>query len=154
MISRRIRTPSPWRPRCSRRTPKSACSRGRSPRSGFPWRCARFVRSFVRIGQLLPRRPVSILFEEVLAQATKSADEQEVVRSGEIRIQIWILRNVAEVSLEFEYVGRHVAAIEQHVAGGLVQKTSQDFYGGALARAVRPQQAEDLPWADGERHVV
>src|SRR3981189_3134625 len=50
MISRRIRTPSPWRPRCSRRRPKRACSHGRSPRSGFPWRCARYVPSSGRIG--------------------------------------------------------------------------------------------------------
>src|SRR5438105_1001705 len=54
-MSPRIRTSSPWRPRCSRRRPKSACSRGRSPRSGFPWRCAKYVPSSGRIG-LLPLR--------------------------------------------------------------------------------------------------
>src|ERR1700688_3775827 len=43
---------SPWRRRSSRRTPKSVCSRGRSPRSGFRWRCARYAPFSARIGLL------------------------------------------------------------------------------------------------------
>ena len=41
----RTPTPSPWRPRCLRRRPKSACSRGRNRRSGFRSRFARYALS-------------------------------------------------------------------------------------------------------------
>ena len=37
--------------RCWRRTRRSACSRGRSRRSGFRWRCARYDRSSARTGR-------------------------------------------------------------------------------------------------------
>ena len=49
---RPTRTPSPWKARCSRRKPKSACSRGRNQKSGFHWRCAKSIPSSRRIGRL------------------------------------------------------------------------------------------------------
>ena len=47
------RTPmrSPWSGRCWRRTPKSACSPGRSRRSACRWRCARSAPSCARTGR-------------------------------------------------------------------------------------------------------
>ena len=51
----RIPTPSRWNARCSRPRPKSASIRGRNPRSGFRWRCAKYAPSFGHIDRLLLR---------------------------------------------------------------------------------------------------
>src|ERR1044071_4810997 len=71
-MSLHTRTPSPWNVRCSRRRPKSACSRGKNRRSGFRSRCARFTRSCARIG-LRRRRRSSVARERRLTKKSRTA---------------------------------------------------------------------------------
>jgi hypothetical protein len=69
-----IPIPSPWRPRCWRRRPKSACSRGKSPRNGFPWRCARSIPSCGPIVRLLPSSLRISTYDLVSASVRRSCD--------------------------------------------------------------------------------
>ena len=86
----------------------------------------------------------------VVAGRYGSADEAEVLGSGEIRIEVGLLGNVASHRFIGVEVCQHVASIEAHLAAGRLQESREDLDRRALARSVRTEQAEHFTRPDVE----
>ena len=87
-------------------------------------------------------------------ETAETADEAQVLGSGQVRIEERFFGDVPELGLEAEEIRGHIAAVEPHVAGCRFEQARQHLDGGALARAIGTQQPEHLTGTDGERDVV
>jgi hypothetical protein len=92
--------------------------------------------------------------ERLLIEVAQAADEAQVFRAGEIRVEVRLLGHVPELRLVAKDVGGDVGGVGPHMAGGLFEEAGQDPHRRALARAVRTEEAEDFAAANRERHVV
>ena len=82
--------------------------------------------------------------------AAQAADELQVLAPGKVRVQMRLLGDVADAPLKAREVVVNGLAVVKDLAVGGLDQARQHLDGRALARAVRPQVAEDLPRADPE----
>ena len=84
-------------------------------------------------------------------QAVEGGEVDELVEDRHARIQAAFLGQVAPRPARD---GRDGLAVPAHLAAIRVQDPQADAHGGRLARAVRPEEAEDGPARDVERQLV
>ena len=65
-----------------------------------------------------------------------------------------VLELGADAASQSVAVSSRVEPEHRHLAGVGDAESLEDLDGGRLARAVRPEQSEQLAFADGERHIV
>ena len=114
----------------------------------FRVRRERLVAIVVDVEQL--EEAVDLVIERRVGETAQSADEAEVLGSGEIRIEVGLLGNVASHRFIGVEVCQHVASIEAHLAAGRLQESREDLDRRALARSVRTEQAEHFTRPDVE----
>src|SRR5580698_11280778 len=71
-----------------------------------------------------------------------------------MRVEVRLFGNVTHLPLEGDEILADIAAVEQDLAFGGFDQPSEDFYGGAFARAVRSEISEDFPGTDDKADLV
>jgi hypothetical protein len=98
----------------------------------------------------VPQQAIGLGERRGVRQAVQPADEQQVLARAEVRVQRRAVRDVTEVPLRLQRRAGHVVAGYPHHAAGRRREPDQRAHRRRLARAVRPQEAEDLAAAHGE----
>ena len=78
--------------------------------------------------------------------------EAQVIDHAQVLVQAGVFRQVAHLLVTARVRG--LQAIHRHLAAVRPDKAHEDFDGGRLARAVRPDNAKDLSPPDGEGEVL
>ena len=104
---------------------------------------------------------VHLGIEDAARHAAKPAHQLEILAAGEVRVEVGLLRHVADAPLEGGEVLIHAAAAVEDLAFGRLDQAGQHLHRGALAGSVGSEVAEDfagptvkLTCADGGRVVV
>src|SRR5205823_92330 len=87
-------------------------------------------------------------------KAIDRAEEVEVLLHGQIAVKRESLRDVADVAAHLFAFARDVETVDDGAPGGGNEQPAEDADQRRLARAVRAEEAEDLPARYLQRHVV
>ena len=98
--------------------------------------------------------PRDLFLERLARDAAELTDELEVLRAGEIRIEVRFFGDVADLRLVLDRRTIHRLTVEQQLTGGRFEQARDHRHGGRLARSVGPEQAENLTGLDGEVHAL
>jgi hypothetical protein len=99
-------------------------------------------------------RPGLALGQRRAAQAVDATEEAQVLAHAEVVVQAEALAHVADPALHGLGVARDVDAQDVGAAARRRQQTAQHPDRRRLARAVGPEEAEDLAFFDRERNPV
>ena len=88
-----------------------------------------------------------------LAHVEQSALDDELLAPGRAAVGTARLGDVADLAANLVGPVRHVEARDGRLAGRRRQERGEDAQGRRLARAVGPQETEDVACGDAERHT-
>ena len=88
------------------------------------------------------------------AQPVQRALHPQQLAPGHQRVDRGLLQRDADLAPHGVGVGDDVVARDARLAGGRPQQRREDAHRGRLPRAVRPEEAVDLPLHDGEVEPV
>jgi hypothetical protein len=77
--------------------------------------------------------PLDLLIEHAIAQSTETADEPHVFGTCQVRIQVRLFQDVAEMCLEADDVGEDVHPVDQRVSRARLEKPGENLDCRALA---------------------
>ena len=104
---------------------------------------------------------VHLGFEDAARHAAQPAHQLEILAAGEVRVEVGLLRHVADAPLEGGEILVHAASAVEDLTFGRLDQPGQHLHRGALAGSVGPEVAEDFAGlhrkadlADGGRVVV
>jgi hypothetical protein len=98
--------------------------------------------------------PEKLLGEHLLRPTAQPSHEHQVLDGSQMRVEVRLLGYVAKPSLVSDWIVGHPDAIEPDRSGTRIDETDDEIDGGALARSVWTEVAEDLAAADLERHAI
>ena len=84
--------------------------------------------------------------QRAVLDAVKAANELEILGGLEVGIETRFLGHVANQALIVEELGLDVFAVPFDLAARGPQQTDQHLHRRALARAIGPEQTDDLAW--------
>ena len=91
---------------------------------------------------------VHLAVEREAGYPAETSGELQIFAAGEVRIEVRLLGDVADAALEGLEVAVDVLAVEEDVAGGRLEQAGEHLHGGAFARAVGTEIAENLAGLD------
>src|SRR5580698_3002468 len=110
------------------------------------------------IGKLGKSDPLNRVGDALLAFGEAKADQAggiaQVIGSGEVVIKADRVGQIADAALDRERLAPRIEAEHAHFAAGDFGQAEQHQDGRRFARAVGPEETENLPAPDGERDVV
>ncbi len=93
-------------------------------------------------------------FQGGIGEAVGCAVEAQILQDGQVVIQAEALGHIPDARADLRGVGVHGHAQHLYRAGGGLHQAQQHADGGGLARAIRPEEAEDLSAADFEIDAI
>ena len=110
---------------------------------------------FVLVGKLHKVQQLfHALFGCLLVEPIHAAHKTEILGSGEPAKQRHPLGHNADLALQVERRGVEWHAVNLDCAGARLKQAGKHFDSGGLARAIRPQKAEELARSNTERYIV
>ena len=97
---------------------------------------------------------LDLRLEHRVVHAAQAADQAQVLRRGEVRVEKRLFGNVAELLSIRRQVFEDRLALPQHVAVARLHQADEHADRGRLAGAVGAEIAEDLPGLGDERGVA
>ena len=97
---------------------------------------------------------VHLGIEDAARHAAKPAHQLKILASGEVRVEVGLLRHVADAPLEGGEVLVHAASAVEDLTFGRLDQPGQHLHGGALAGSVGPEVAEDFAGLDRETDLA
>src|SRR5689334_22620811 len=86
--------------------------------------------------------------------SSQSPEQLQVFPSGQVRIDVSLLRHISQPLLESRQIGPNVPAVEQDLAFAGLDQAGQHLHRCAFSRPVWSEVPKDLARADGKAHVI
>ena len=112
-------------------------------------------------GRVFPRLEVQeteqafgFLLKDRFVETTQAADELEVFKTGEVRVEVRFFRDVAEDAAKGDHIVVNVAAVKENAAVIGTQQAGNDFDCSGFAGAVGAEETDDLAGRDLEADIL
>src|SRR2546422_645904 len=101
-----------------------------------------------------PQHLVHARLEHPPRQASEPAHQLQILSSRQVRVEVRFFRHIAHLALKADPVLADIVSLEENLSFARLDQSGEDFDGGALARAVGSDVAEDLARPYGEADSI